>query len=97
MQLLTFMLNNVRFGIPVDDVESIETRMSVVGVPNAPAHIEGIVNLHGDIVPICNLADYFGYPKQDIKNVIVASMNGMKIGLEVESVREFQLYHIVSY
>ena len=28
------------------------------------------------------------YPKQDIKNVIVASMNGMKIGLEVESVRE---------
>ena len=59
MQLLTFMLNNVRFGIPVDDVESIETRMSVVGVPNAPAHIEGIVNLHGDIVPICNLADYF--------------------------------------
>lgn len=27
MQLLTFMLNNVRFGIPVDDVESIETRM----------------------------------------------------------------------
>ena len=75
MQLLTFMLNNVRFGIPVDDVESIETRMSVVGVPNAPAHIEGIVNLHGDIVPICNLADYFGYPKQDIKNVIVASMN----------------------
>ena len=34
MQLLTFMLNNVRFGIPVDDVESIETRMSVVGVPN---------------------------------------------------------------
>ena len=88
MQLLTFMLNNVRFGIPVDDVESIETRMSVVGVPNAPAHIEGIVNLHGDIVPICNLADYFGYPEQDIKNVIVASMNGMKIGLEVESVRE---------
>ena len=88
MQLLTFMLNNVRFGIPVDDVESIETRMSVVGVPNAPAHIEGIVNLHGDIVPICNLADYFGYPAHDIKNVIVASMNGMKIGLEVESVRE---------
>ena len=36
----------------------------------------------------CNLADYFGYPKQAIKNVIVASMNGMKIGLEVESVRE---------
>jgi len=78
MQLLTFMLNNVRFGIPVDDVESIETRMSVVGVPNAPAHIEGIVNLHGDIVPICNLAEYFGYPKQDIKNHIDRTHHGEK-------------------
>ena len=77
MQLLTFLLNSVRFGIPVDDVESIETRMDVVRVPNAPANIEGIINLHGEIIP-----------RQDIKNVIVASMNGMKIGMEVENVQE---------
>lgn len=88
MQLLTFLLNSVRFGIPVDDVESIETRMDVVRVPNAPANIEGIINLHGEIIPICSLAGYFGYPRQDIKNVIVASMNGMKIGMEVENVQE---------
>ena len=32
MQLLTFLLNGVKFGIPVNDVESIETRMNVVNI-----------------------------------------------------------------
>ena len=35
MQLLTFLLNGVKFGIPVNDVESIETRMNVVNIPNS--------------------------------------------------------------
>ena len=88
MQLLTFMLNDIRFGVPVEDVESIENRMDVVGVPNAPAHFEGIIHLHGGIIPILNLAGCFGYPKQEIRNIIVTNMNGTKIGLEVASVRE---------
>ena len=46
MQLLTFTLNDIRFGVPVEDVESIENRMDVVGVPNAPAHFEGIIDVN---------------------------------------------------
>ena len=32
MQFLTFLLKGVKFGIPVNDVESIETRMNVVNI-----------------------------------------------------------------
>ena len=46
MQLLTFTLNDIRFDVPVEDVESIENRMDVVGVPNAPAHFEGIIDVN---------------------------------------------------
>lgn len=88
MQLLTFMLNNVAFGIPIDDVESIETRMNIVGIPNSLPDMRGIMNLHGSIVPVYNLAAKFGYEDQKIENIVVAGMNGMKIGLEVEKVRE---------
>ncbi len=88
MQLLTFMLNDIRFGIPVSDVESIETPMRVVGVPEAPAHIRGIMNLHGEVIPVYSLADRFGYGERKIQNIIVARMEGMKIGLEVERVDE---------
>ena len=47
MQLLTFLLNGVKFGIPVNDVESIETRMNVVNIPNSLPQVHGIMNLHG--------------------------------------------------
>ena len=43
MQLLTFLLNGVKFGIPVNDVESIETRMNVVNIPNSLPQVHGIM------------------------------------------------------
>ena len=88
MQLLTFLLNGVKFGIPVKDVESIETRMDVVDIPNSLPQVHGIMNLHGEIIAVYSLAEQFNYPEQQINNIIVASMNGFKVGLEVGSVDE---------
>jgi purine-binding chemotaxis protein CheW len=52
MQLLTFLLNGVKFGIPVNDVESIETRMNVVNIPNSLPQVHGIMNLHGEVIAV---------------------------------------------
>ena len=73
MQLLTFLLNGVKFGIPVNDVESIETRMNVVNIPNSLPQVHGIMNLHGEVNAVYSLAEQFHYPEQDIYNIIVAS------------------------
>ncbi len=88
MQLLSFTLNNVDYGIALKNVESIESRMNVVNVPTAPAHIKGIVRLHGEIIPVFCLTSRFGMPERPIENMIVVNVNGMKIGLEVEKVKE---------
>lgn len=86
MQLLTFLLNGVRFGIPVKDIESIETSMEVVHVPNSLPQIQGILNLHGEIIAVYSLAEQFHYPEQKINNIIVVNINDMKLGLEVANV-----------
>lgn len=88
MQLLSFTMNNVDYGIALKDVESIESRMNVVNVPTAPAHIKGIARLHGVIIPVFSLASRFGIPNREIQNMIVVNVNGMKVGLEVEKVKE---------
>lgn len=88
MQLLSFTLNNVDYGIALKNVESIESRMNVVNVPTAPAHIKGIVRLHGEIIPVFCLTSRFGMPERPIENMIVVNVNGMKLGLEVEKVKE---------
>ena len=78
----------MKFGIPVNDVESIETRMNVVNIPNSLPQVHRIMNLHGEVSAVYSLAEQLHYPEQEINNIIVASMNGTKIGLEVGNVDE---------
>ena len=88
MQLLSFSLNGVDYGIPLKDVDSIEGRINCVNVPTAPKYIKGIIRLHGNIVPVLSLAARFGLQELPVENMIVANVDGMKIALEVEKVRE---------
>lgn len=88
MQLLTFSLNGVDYGIPLKDVESIESALHAVNVPTAPAHIKGIIRLHGYIIPVFSLASRFGFAALPVENIVVVNVNGMKLALEVEKVKE---------
>lgn len=88
MQLLKFAMNGIDYGIPIKDVESIESHINIVPIPTAPQHIRGIIRLHGDIVPVVNLASRFGVESSTIQNLVIASVDGMKVGLEVEQVKE---------
>lgn len=88
MQFLTFVLNGIDYGIPLKDVESIEIKKDVMKVPTAPSHIIGIIRLHGEIVPVFSLSSRFGVPEGRIESLVVANVDGMKIGLEVEKVKE---------
>ena len=83
MQLLTFTLGKVKYGIPIQDVQSIERQVQTVGIPNALPYIKGIMNLHGNIIPIYSLASKFGYPEQKIENIVVTNVNGIQVGFEV--------------
>lgn len=87
MQLLTFIMNGIPFGVPVSNVESIETQRTVVHIPGAPANVQGIMNLHGEIIAVYSLASKFGYGNISCDNIIVVGVNGTKIGLEVEEVQ----------
>lgn len=87
MQLLTFTLNNIDFGIPVAVVEGIETQRNITPVPSAPPHVHGIMNLHGEIIAVYSLASRFGYGDIPVGNIVVAGIGEMKVGLEVEQVK----------
>lgn len=88
MQLITFEMNQVKFGVDINYVKSIETKMDIVGVPNSPSYISGIVNLHGEVIAIYDLASRFGYGHKEGENIIVVELQGIKIGLEIERVKE---------
>lgn len=88
MQLLTFMLGEVKYGIPVSNVQSIEPRSQAVEIPNTMPYIKGILNLHGNVIPIYSLSSKFNYPEQNIQNIVVTDVDDMQIGFEVCKVEE---------
>src|SRR5579883_124999 len=54
-QVLTFVLGNETYGVDILRVQEIRGWSAVTNIPHAPAHVLGVLNLRGSIVPIVDL------------------------------------------
>ncbi len=54
-QVLTFVLGEETYGVDILRVQEIRGWSAVTKIPQAPAHVLGVLNLRGSIVPIVDL------------------------------------------
>ncbi|TGK20127.1 chemotaxis protein CheW [Leptospira fluminis] len=59
-QFLSFLLGSEIYGVPLGECKEVDHNKKILKVPCSPAHVEGIVNLRGDVVTILNLRSLFG-------------------------------------
>ena len=92
---LTFHLGKEEFGIQVKYVREIMGVQDITPVPGTPAHLKGVINLRGKIVPVVDLRLKFSFPAvpftQTTCIVVVQVMQEgdlAMIGLIVDSVSE---------
>ncbi len=64
-QYLTFRLANEEYGIAILCVQEIKGWGGATPLPEAPAHLLGVINLRGTVVPIIDLRVRFGRPATD--------------------------------
>lgn len=58
---IKFMFNNNEcYGIPYAELEDVKTVENITAIPMAPPFVIGIYYWHGKIVPVIDLAKYFG-------------------------------------
>lgn len=72
-------------------IREIRRWASVTTLPHAEAHVLGVINLRGSVIPVFDLAVHFGLGKTapGPRNVvIIADVEGQSSGLLVESVSE---------
>ena len=60
---LTFKLGREEFGIQVLRVREIMGVQDITAVPGTPAHLKGVINLRGKIIPIVDLRLKFAFPE----------------------------------
>ncbi len=58
--VLVFEVADTRFGLRLDDVVEILPAALIRALPGAPAHVEGLVELRGDAIPVFDTRGIFG-------------------------------------
>ncbi|MGN0505249.1 MAG: chemotaxis protein CheW [Lachnospiraceae bacterium] len=90
-QQIIFRVGDGEYGMNVTYVNAIEALSNVVSVPNAAAHILGIMNLRGEVLPVYSLRTKFGLeevPADEQTKTIVTNSNGVSIAFKVDAVKE---------
>jgi len=93
---LTFTLGDESYGIPVLKVREIIRLCPVTSVANMPAHVKGVINLRGKVIPLVDLRAKFQLPISDDteRNCIVVTQlaapgGGTRLyGIVVDGVEE---------
>jgi purine-binding chemotaxis protein CheW len=74
---LTFTLGRESYGVPVRAVREIIRLCPITPVATMPAHVRGVINLRGRVIPLVDLRVRFGLPatkEHDRTCIVVAQV-----------------------
>ena len=89
---ILFELAGTTYGVRSSFVQQIDMIDDVAAVPNAPAAVEGVALVRGQVIPALNLRTRFGFARieRDLRSRLVVINTGTRVvGLVVDTAREF--------
>lgn len=88
-QIIVFTLGEKYYAVNSDQVEEISKLIPSTLVPNAPKHIEGLINLRGNVISLVNLAKLLHLNEDECyNNIVILDRQDEKIGILVTEVKE---------
>ncbi len=91
IQLVSFVLEEVEYGINILGVHEIMRYPEITRLPNAPGYIKGVINLRGNIIPVIDMRTRFGMSEAEnteLTRIIVVETGEKLIGLLVDNVHQ---------
>ncbi|MCM8812692.1 MAG: chemotaxis protein CheW [Candidatus Omnitrophica bacterium] len=91
IQLVVFRIKDEESGVDINQVREIVKLVSITRMPKAPAFIEGVVNLRGQIITVIDLSKRLDLPSQgrtDTTRIMVVEVGDNTVGMIVDSVSE---------
>lgn len=89
--VLVFQVGGSRFGLPADSVREAFRAVTIAPLPKAPAVVEGVVNVRGQVVPVLDIRSRFRLPRKDPEHTdhfILAEVAGGPLALRVDRVMD---------
>lgn len=89
LEIVEFEVQNNKYGINVIKVKEIIQPLPITLIPHSHEHIEGVIQLRGEVLPVINMAKVLGVPivKDDSNDkYIVTEFNKQKAVFHVQNV-----------
>jgi len=86
---VAFLIDREEYGLPVENVREVLRVGEVTRVPQAPAHIRGVTNVRGSILPVVEIRTRIGLAPLDpgpSARILVLEVGERALGLLVDRV-----------
>jgi len=86
-----FTLDDQKFVVPLATVESIARTVQITPLPNAPDVVQGVINVHGRIIPVINIRKRFRFPEKELDindHLIIGRTSKQSIAFMVDNVED---------
>jgi purine-binding chemotaxis protein CheW len=86
-EVLLFMLEGQRYALPLEEVRELVRAVRLTPLPRAPAVVEGLVDLRGELLPVLDLRRRFRLPARPLSStdhLVVAQAGTRRIALRVD-------------
>lgn len=90
-QYLTLNLAQEEYGVDILAVREIRGWTPVTRIPQAPAYVLGVLNLRGAIVPVIDMRQRFGLPREEYTAstvTVIVAVGGRNFGVVVDGVSD---------
>lgn len=89
LQLVSFKLDEIEYGIDILSVHEILRIPEITRLPNTPEYIKGVINLRGNVIPVVDIRLRFGMQQvglTELSRIIVVEIGEKLVGLLVDNV-----------
>jgi len=86
-EVLLFTLEAQRYALPLEDVRELVRAVRLTPLPRAPAVVEGLLNLRGELLPVLDVRRRFRLPARRLSpsdHLIVAQAGARRFALRVD-------------
>lgn len=90
LQIVNFTIDDVNYGVPVEQVREVRDMQAVTRVPGAPEYVEGVTNLRGQIIIVIDLRKRLGLAdgNSSSEKIMIIDLEKSAVGVVVDTVTE---------
>jgi purine-binding chemotaxis protein CheW len=89
VDILVVQVQSRRYGLLAKDVQSLQRAVTIVPLPKAPAVVEGLIDVHGTLVPVFDIRCRFRLLAKEVgplDHLVIARAKGRPVALRVDRV-----------